>query len=71
MLVSGIGMLINWGFPGKYLTKGILAILMIGVIEMIMGRTRRGQGKEPVTLGMWAAFVILLILILLIGFGVF
>ncbi|OPA81110.1 hypothetical protein BVG16_01870 [Paenibacillus selenitireducens] len=66
MLGSGIGMLIEWNFPLMYVIKGILAVFMIGMMEMIMGRVRRNQPT-----GMfWIIFVILLALIVCMGYGV-
>lgn len=65
MLISGIGMLVQLKFPLLYSIKGILAVLMIGVMEMICGRLRRNQPT-----GMfWVIFIILLGLIVSMGFG--
>lgn len=66
MLVSGIGMLAILGFPLLFVIKGILAIILIGIMEMIVARRRRKQPTAP----MWIVFVIALIVIVLIGYGV-
>ncbi|MCS7461275.1 DUF1516 family protein [Paenibacillus doosanensis] len=66
MLVSGIGMLTLLGFPLLYVIKGVLAIVLIGMMEMIVARRRRQQSAAP----MWIVFVILLVLIVLLGYGV-
>lgn len=66
MLISGAGMLFIWGFPMVYVIKGILAIVLIALMEMIQGRLRRG---EP-TLVHWIIMVVVLALVVLTGFGV-
>lgn len=66
MLISGIGMLSLLGFPLMYIVKGILAIVLIGIMEIITARRRR---KEP-TAPLWIVFVIALIVIVLMGYGV-
>lgn len=71
MLVSGIGMLINkfmeLGFIGSnfiFALKGILAVMLIGMMEAILGRTKRREQ----TAFTWIAFVILLVAVVLLGF---
>ncbi|MFE5320997.1 DUF1516 family protein [Paenibacillus sp. NPDC056579] len=66
MLVSGIGMLAILGFPLLFILKGVLAIILIGLMEMIVARRRRKQPTAP----MWIGFIIVLIIIVLIGYGV-
>ncbi|MFD0620049.1 MULTISPECIES: DUF1516 family protein [Paenibacillus] len=66
MLVSGIGMLVKLNFPLMYIVKGILALGLIGMMEMIMGRLRR---NEP-TMMFWIILVVLLALIVCMGYGV-
>jgi hypothetical protein len=66
MLVTGVGMLGMLGFPAVFIIKGILAIILIGIMEMILGRQRR---KKP-TLALWILFVILLVVVVLMGFQV-
>ncbi|GAA0328161.1 hypothetical protein GCM10008967_18300 [Bacillus carboniphilus] len=66
MLVSGIGMVFIMGFPLLYVVKGFLAILLIGTMEMLTIRSRKGS---PVG-GIWAGFVILLAIVVLIGYDV-
>lgn len=70
MLVSGIGMLIGLGFPLLYVVKGILAVLLIGIMEMILGRLKRGEangGPMPV---FWILLVVLGVVVPLMGYGV-
>jgi len=66
MIVTGAGMLIAYKFPLAYMVKGVLAVLMIGVIEMVLGRVRRKERTGP----LWGAFVFLLAMVLLIAFRV-
>lgn len=66
MLVSGISMLVLLNFPLLYIVKGILAIGLIGVTDMLILKKRK---EEPHTL-LWVLYGVLLILILLIGFDV-
>ncbi|SFE79931.1 DUF1516 family protein [Alteribacillus iranensis] len=66
MIVTGIGMWILYGFPMFYLIKGILAILLIGIMEMLVGRKKRQQSHG----GMWAGFIILALIVLLMGYNV-
>jgi peptidoglycan/LPS O-acetylase OafA/YrhL len=65
MLGSGIGMLFYIHFPLFYMIKGLLAILLIGVMEMLLGRTKR---REPV-LPFWILFILLIILVPAMGYG--
>ncbi|MBN8237205.1 DUF1516 family protein [Halobacillus kuroshimensis] len=66
MLTTGIIMLAQFQFPGIYITKGLLAILMIGTMETLLVRNKKGKSTTPI----WFLFIILLILVLLIGFNV-
>ncbi|RXZ80653.1 DUF1516 family protein [Paenibacillaceae bacterium] len=66
MLVSGVGTLIGYGFPLMYIIKGILAFFMIGLMEMVLGRTQR---KEPA--GMFLILLIFFVaIVVLMGYGV-
>ncbi|MFC6332974.1 YisL family protein [Paenibacillus septentrionalis] len=60
-MLFGIG-----GYEGAYHLKMLLAILLIGVMEMILGRRKRGKNVLP----LWIALVILLVVVVLIGYGV-
>lgn len=64
MIISGVGMLAMIGFPLLYILKGILAIMLIGVMEVIVGRRKRSESTKK----FWIAFVVLLLLILSIGY---
>ncbi|WP_050616348.1 YisL family protein [Bacillus testis] len=67
MLVSGIGMLTIMEFPMHFVVKGILAILLIGLMEMLLARQKK-QSSSPLVL--WILFIIDLILIILLGYKV-
>ncbi|WP_017726825.1 DUF1516 family protein [Halalkalibacterium ligniniphilum] len=69
MIITGIGSLIAYNFAAMYIVKGILAIALIYVIEMILVRTAKGTlGGKAATY--WLAFIILLVIVVLMGFGV-
>ncbi len=67
MIVTGVWMLALKGFPWLFILKGILALILIGIMEMTLARRKR---KEP-TFFMWLLIIVILIVILLIGYGVF
>lgn len=69
MLVSGIGMLIGYGFPAVYVVKGILAIVLIYAMEMLLVRTKKGTlgSKAPMY---WSLFGVTLVLVILLGYEV-
>jgi hypothetical protein len=66
MIVSGIAQLVALHFPVAYVIKGVLAIVMIGVAEMIVAKAKRGKK----TGSMWLVFIILLVLVLLLAYRV-
>lgn len=66
MIVSGVGMLVLLKFPLVFIIKGLLAILLIGIMEMIFEKKKKG---EPHTV-FWLFFAIELILVILLGFNV-
>jgi hypothetical protein len=66
MIATGVGMLIGLHFPLTYVVKGLLALILIGLMEMILVRSRKGKAVKP----LWITFVIVLILVLLLGFKV-
>lgn len=66
MLVSGIGMLIGYDFPAIYIVKGILAIGLIGAMEVVLGRAKR---RESVAVPL-IIVVVLVAIVALMGFGV-
>lgn len=66
MLVTGVWMLIRIHFPAVFVVKGILALLLIGLMEMALGRR---QKQKSVILSL--LFVVIdLLLILLIGYKI-
>jgi hypothetical protein len=66
MLVTGVGMLVLLGFPMIFLLKGVLAILLLGLMEMLVAKK---QKEQPHT-WLWVAWAVILVLVLLIGFNV-
>lgn len=66
MIVTGVWMLALKGFPWLFILKGILALILIGMMEMTLSKRRR---KESTFL-MWILIVVVLLVILLIGYGV-
>lgn len=69
MVVSGIGMLVNYSFPAMYVVKGILAIVLIYAMEMLLVRTSKGTigSKAPMY---WILVIVTLVLVILLGYGV-
>ncbi|WP_026692614.1 DUF1516 family protein [Peribacillus kribbensis] len=65
MLGSGIGMLILGHFNGRYIIKGIAAVILMGIMEMLVARKRKGKKHA----GFWIVFVILLAFILLVAYN--
>lgn len=66
MVITGIGMIVGFQFPAIYILKGLLAIILIGLMEMILVRTGKGKNTKP----LWLSFVCVLPIVLLIGFNV-
>lgn len=66
MLITGVGMIIALQFPLVYIVKGILAFVLIYLMELIL--TRGAKGKENKQY--WLPFAVVLPLVLLIGFNV-
>ncbi|WYP25629.1 DUF1516 family protein [Alkalihalobacillus sp. FSL W8-0930] len=75
MLASGIGLLVlrfnsysnfgdfasaNWSF----LIKGVLAIMLIGIMEVIMGKTKRTEQTGSV----WIVFIVLTAVVVALGY---
>lgn len=66
MILSGIGLVVALQYPVEFVLKGVLAIILIGLMEMIL--VRSVKGKE--TKGFWIPLAGVLPLVLLIGFNV-
>jgi hypothetical protein len=66
MIVSGIGMLHIVGYPIEYVVKGLLAIALIGIMESIVVRKRKGKALKT----FWILFAILLPIVLIIGYTI-
>lgn len=66
MIISGVGMLIALQFPLFYVVKGLLALVLIGTIEMVLARRK----KDSVSPIQWAVLLILLVLVPLMGYQV-
>ncbi|MGC4377925.1 DUF1516 family protein [Fictibacillus sp. Mic-4] len=67
MVVSGIGLLISIHFQPIYIIKGLLALWLIGTMEMLLARTKGNTNKPTAVL--WIFIVIVLIVIVSIGKG--
>ncbi|SDJ06000.1 DUF1516 family protein [Natribacillus halophilus] len=65
MIISGSGLLYTYGFPPHYLVKGMIALLMIGFMEMALGKAKRGKGGM---VGFILAFISAL-LVVIMGFA--
>ncbi|TSB48156.1 DUF1516 family protein [Alkalicoccobacillus porphyridii] len=63
MLVSGVGMLFN-NMQLSFIIKGVLAIMLIGIMEVIMGRTKR----KELTGSFWIVFAVLLAVVVALGY---
>ncbi len=66
MIVTGVGMLFLLKFPLVFIVKGLLAILLIGTMDMILMKKKKAQPHSI----FWIVFVIILILVILLGFHV-
>ncbi|WP_059103711.1 YisL family protein [Shouchella shacheensis] len=66
MIVTGAGMLYGYGFPTMFVVKGILALVLIGFMEMTLAKTKRG---ESALVG-WILVVVTLLLVVLMGYQV-
>ncbi|GAF19228.1 hypothetical protein JCM19046_3863 [Bacillus sp. JCM 19046] len=66
MLVSGIGMLAALNFDLFYVTKGLIAILMLAFMEVAAGKAKRNENS----LGSLFIVLLLLVVVVLMGFGV-
>lgn len=64
-LLTGIGLLVTYGFHGIYLIKGALGIILLIFLEMVVTKTR---DREPVTIW-WIVLIIDVILVAWIGFS--
>ncbi|PSL43954.1 uncharacterized protein DUF1516 [Salsuginibacillus halophilus] len=70
MIVTGVYMLFGLGFPVAYIIKAVLALWLIYIMEAMLGRTKRGVMTDSMKKYYWLQFVIALIVVVLIGFGV-
>lgn len=72
MLGTGIGMIVNIfkasGFQLFYLLKGLLAVGLIGMMEMVVTRVQKGVRVAPV---LWIVLVLLLAVVPAMGYGYF
>ncbi|ASS90492.1 MAG: DUF1516 domain-containing protein [Bacillaceae bacterium] len=51
-------------YVGEYVAKIFLAIVLIGLMEMVLGKKKRNESSK----GIWIGFWIVLILVILLGF---
>lgn len=66
MVVTGFGMLIGFNFSLNFVIKGILAFILISLMEMILVRSKKGKETKP----LWIPFAGVLPIVLLMGFNV-
>lgn len=66
MIISGVWLLAMYHFPAMLVVKGILAIVLIGLMEMSLSRRSK---RESATLFLILSAIVLVI-ILLIGYRV-
>jgi len=67
MIFTGGYMLFSGGgYPGAFHLKAVLAILLIGMMEMLLARRKKGKNVLP----FWIALVVLLVVVVLIGYDV-
>ncbi|HIW33953.1 MAG TPA: DUF1516 family protein [Candidatus Paenibacillus intestinavium] len=65
-IFSGGFMFFQGGYSGVYHLKIALAIILVGMMEMILVRQRKGKNTLP----FWIIFAVLLVVVVLIGYGV-
>ncbi|MEI7026936.1 YisL family protein [Paenibacillus sp. y28] len=70
MIVSGGTLLYSYGFPLSYSIKGVLALILIYIMEKILGSRRRQSWSSGQKAGLWIAFSVITLLIVLLGYGV-
>jgi hypothetical protein len=63
---TGIGLVVSYNFIGDALIKGILALILLVLMEMIL---IKGRDRERTGL-FWALFIIDLIFVFYYGYGV-
>ncbi|GIN11826.1 hypothetical protein J26TS2_16930 [Shouchella clausii] len=66
MLVTGASMLIAYQFAYFFFIKGLLAVLLIGFMEAALGKAKRNENS----LGMLFAVLVVLVVIVLMGYGI-
>jgi uncharacterized membrane protein SirB2 len=66
MIVSGIGMIYIVDYSTQYVMKGLLAIVLIAIMESIVVRRRKGKVVKTY----WILFAIFLPIVLIIGYTI-
>lgn len=61
LMLFGVG-----GYEGVFHLKALLAIVLIGLMEMILGRRKKGKSTLPFLIGA----IVLLVVVALIGYDV-
>lgn len=64
MIGTGAYMLFTGDYNGAFHLKALLAIIMIGLMEMVLGRRKKGKNALPFLIGI----IVLLVVIVLIGY---
>jgi len=65
-IATGVSGLVALDYPTSLIVKGVLAIVMMGLMEMTLGRSKKGKS---ITVPVIAVAVVLVVVVLL-GFGV-
>lgn len=66
MIVTGGYMLFTGGVGGVFHLKALCAILLIGMMEMVLARRKKGKNALPFLI----ALIVLLVVVVLIGYDV-
>ncbi len=66
MIVSGVWMLSLIGFPLQYVIKGICALILMGLMELIVMNRRKGK---PTAVA-WILLVVFLAIVLMLAYKI-
>ncbi|MBU8905014.1 YisL family protein [Desertibacillus haloalkaliphilus] len=70
MVVSGLGMLFQLGFPLNFSIKAVIGLWLIYVMEILLVRTQKGVLDSKQTTYYWIQLIVSLIIVVLLGFRV-
>lgn len=69
-LITGFYLLYLINFLQEAVIKGVLAFILIVIMEMILVRTKKGTLRKNTSLSLWTGFIALLGIVLYIGYEV-